>query len=199
MFVFATAVGAVGVPVKSGLVKLLLVKVSVPPSVAKVPVALGNVIVVPVPAAAGATTVAVPDVDPGKSIPSEANVCLPVNVCAASVRAIVASVAGNVIVLPSVPTSVKLLLAVNVLPSAIVKVEAFVGAVIVTLFTLVAVATPIVGVTKVGLVSITNLLPVPVCDATDVALPILVIGPVKFAFVALAVLIAPVTNSVVAT
>jgi hypothetical protein len=191
-----------GVPnagvVNVGLVNVLLVKVSVPPSVAKVPVALGNVIVV-VPAAAGATTVAVPDVDPGKSIPSEANVCVPVNVCAASVRAIVASAVGNVIVLPSVPASVKLLFTVNVLPSAIVKVDEFAGAVIVTLFTLVAVATPIVGVTKVGLVSITNLLPVPVCDATDVALPILVIGPVKFAFVAFAVLIAPVTNSVVAT
>ena len=38
MFVFATAVGAVGVPVNVGLVKLLLVKVSVPESVANVPV-----------------------------------------------------------------------------------------------------------------------------------------------------------------
>ncbi len=196
---FAAAVGAVGIPVNVGLVKLLLVKVSVPSKVAKVPVAPGNVIVVPVPAAAGATTVAVPDVDPGKSIPSEANVCLPVNVCEASVRAIVASVVGNVIVLPSAPANVKLLFAVNVLPSAIVNIADVPGFVIVTLFTLVAVATPIVGVTNVGLVSITNLLPVPVCDATDVALPILVIGPVKFAFVALAVLIAPVTNSVVAT
>ena len=35
---FAAAVGAVGIPVNVGLVKLLLVKVSVPPSVAKVPV-----------------------------------------------------------------------------------------------------------------------------------------------------------------
>jgi hypothetical protein len=106
-----------------------------------------------------------------------------VNVCAASVRAIVASVVGKVIVLPSVPASVKLLLAVNVLPSAIVNVDEVAGAVIVTLFTLVAVATPIVGVTNVGLVSITNLLPVPVWDATEVTFPILVIGPVKFAFV----------------
>jgi hypothetical protein len=48
------------------------------------------------------------------------------------------------------------------------------------------VATPIVGVTNVGLVSITNLLPVPVWDATEVAFPTLVIGPVKFAFVAFA-------------
>ena len=188
-----------GVPnagvVNVGLVNVLLVKVSVPAKVAKVPVAPGKVIVVPVPAAAGATTVAVPDVDPGKSIPSEANVCLPVNVCEASVRAIVASDPGNVIVLPSVPASVKLLFTVNVLPSAIVKVDEFAGAVIVTLFTLVAVATPIVGVTNVGLVSITNLLPVPVCDATDVTLPLLVIGPIKFAFVALAL----VTNAVVAT
>ena len=198
MFVFTAAVGAVGIPVNVALVNVLLVKVSLPKSVAKVPVALGNVIVV-VPAIAGATTVAVPEVDPGKSIPAEANVCLPVNVCSASVRAIVASVVGNVIVLPSVPASVKLLLAAKVLPSAIVNVDPFVGAVIVTLFTLVAVATPILGITKVGLVSITNVVPDPVFDATDVKLPILVIGPVKFAFVALAVLIAPVTNSVVAT
>ena len=182
-----------------GLVNVLLVKVSVPANVAKVPVAPGKVIVVPVPAAAGATTVAVPELDPGKSIPAEANVCFPVNVCAASVRAIVALAAGKVIVVPSVPASVKLLLAVNVLPSAIVNVDELAGAVIVTLFTLVAVATPIVGVTNVGLVSITNLLPVPVWDATEVTFPILVIGPVKFAFVAFAVLIAPVTNSVVAT
>jgi hypothetical protein len=98
----------------------------------------------------------------------------------------------------SVPASVKLLLDVSVFPFAIVKVAEVVGAVIVTLLTLVAVATPIVGVTKVGLVSITNLLPVPVCDATEVAFPELVMGPVKFALVAFAVVIALPTNSVVA-
>jgi hypothetical protein len=74
----------------------------------------------------------------------------------------VALVDGNVIVVASVPASVRLLLDVSVFPSAIVRVDPFAGAVIVTLLTLVAVATPIVGVTKVGLVSITNLLPVPV-------------------------------------
>jgi len=42
---------------------------------------------------------------------------------------------------------------------------------------------PMFGVTSVGDVFITNVLPVPVCDATDVALPTLVIGPVKLAFV----------------
>ena len=36
---------------------------------------------------------------------------------------------------------------------------------------------------KVGEVSITNLEPVPVCEATEVVFPTLVIGPVKFAFV----------------
>jgi hypothetical protein len=41
----------------------------------------------------------------------------------------------------------------------------------------------IVGVAIVGLVSITNVLPVPVCEATAVALPVEVIGPVRFAFV----------------
>ena len=48
---------------------------------------------------------------------------------------------------------------------------------------LVPVAAPITGVTRVGEVSITNLEPVPVCKATEVAFPILVIGPVKFALV----------------
>ena len=51
------------------------------------------------------------------------------------------------------------------------------------LFTDVAVATPIVGVTNVGEVSTTNFVPVPVCEAIDVAFPALVIGPVKLAFV----------------
>ena len=50
----------------------------------------------------------------------------------------------------SVPVKVKLLLAVKVLPSAIVSVEPLVGAVIATLFTDVAVATPMVGVVNVG-------------------------------------------------
>jgi hypothetical protein len=48
---------------------------------------------------------------------------------------------------------------------------------------LVPVATPIFGVTRVGEVSTTNLLPVPVWLAIDVAFPMLVIGPVRFAFV----------------
>ena len=39
------------------------------------------------------------------------------------------------------------------------------------------------GVTSVGDVFITNVVPVPVCDATAVALPVEVIGPVRFAFV----------------
>lgn len=44
-------------------------------------------------------------------------------------------------------------------------------------------ATPIFGVTRVGDVSTTNLVPVPVCDAIEVALPTEVIGPVKLALV----------------
>jgi hypothetical protein len=42
---------------------------------------------------------------------------------------------------------------------------------------------PKTGVTKVGLVFITNVVPVPVCDAIEVALPDEVMGPVKLAFV----------------
>jgi hypothetical protein len=48
---------------------------------------------------------------------------------------------------------------------------------------LVPVAAPIIGVTNVGEVFITNTLPVPVWDATEVAFPTEVIGPVKFALV----------------
>ena len=48
---------------------------------------------------------------------------------------------------------------------------------------LVPVATPIVGLINSGLVSITNLLPNPVCEATVVVLPMEVIGPFKFALV----------------
>jgi hypothetical protein len=47
----------------------------------------------------------------------------------------------------------------------------------------VAMATPMFGVVKAGLVCITKVLPVPVCEATDVAFPTEVIGPVKFALV----------------
>jgi hypothetical protein len=64
-----------------------------------------------------------------------------------------ADAGGNVIVVESVPAKVMLLLAVKVLPSAIVKVDPVAGAVNVTLLTVVAVATPKVGVTNVGLVA----------------------------------------------
>ena len=80
---------------------------------------------------------------------------MPVNVCAASVRAIDALVDGNVIVVASVPANVTELLAVSVLPLAIVNVALVAGAVNATLLMLVAVATPSTGVTSVGLVSVT--------------------------------------------
>lgn len=54
----------------------------------------------------------------------------------------------------------------------------------------VAVAAPIFGVTSVGEVSITNLVPVPVWEAIAVAFPVDVIGPVKFALVATVVAVA---------
>ena len=47
----------------------------------------------------------------------------------------------------------------------------------------VAVAMPSIGVISKGEVSTTNLVPVPVCDAIEVALPIEVITPVRLAFV----------------
>jgi hypothetical protein len=54
----------------------------------------------------------------------------------------------------SVPAKVKLLLAVRVLPSAIVSVDPVAGAVIATLFTVVAVATPMVGAVRIGEVKV---------------------------------------------
>jgi hypothetical protein len=82
----------------------------------------------------------------------EVIVCTPVNVFAASVRAIVAEVEGNVIVVESVPSNVILLLNVRVLPATPVSV--YVPVVKVLPFILVAVATPRTGVTNVKLVNV---------------------------------------------
>src|ERR1700680_3198251 len=57
------------------------------------------------------------------------------------------------------------------------------GAAGVNPFIVAAVATPMFGVTSVGLALITNVEPVPVCAATAVAFPVEVIGPVRLAFV----------------
>jgi len=84
-----------------------------------------------------------------------------VNVFAASVLAIVADVLGNVITVESAPAKVSEFEAANVLPSATVSVEPVAGAVRVTLLTVVAVATPSVGVTSVGDIARTTE-PVPV-------------------------------------
>lgn len=61
-----------------------------------------------------------------------------------------------------VPDSVPPVETVRVCPSAIVSVEPVAGCVIATLLIDVATATPRVGVTKVGDVFITKILPVPV-------------------------------------
>ena len=53
---------------------------------------------------------------------AELNVCTPVNVCPASVRAMVALLPGKVIVVPSVPLKVMELLNVKVFPAAPVNV-----------------------------------------------------------------------------
>jgi hypothetical protein len=82
-----------------------------------------------------------------------------------------------------VPETVAFDGAVSVAPSAIVSVAEVAGAVTATLLTEVAVATPRAGVTSVGDVSTTNFVPVPVCEAIEVALPTDVIGPVRFALV----------------
>ena len=118
----------------------------------------------------------------------------PVKVLAASVRAIVAEVVGKVIVVASVPARVRLLFAVSVLRFAIVSVALPAGAVIATLFILVAEAAPNVGVTKVGDAANTAA-PLPVSSLKapdkfadvntprDVTVPTLVTMPVKFGIV----------------
>ena len=55
----------------------------------------------------------------------------------------------------------------NVLPSARVNVAALLGAVIATLFTEVAEATPIIGVIKVGVLALTTAPPVPVIEISS--------------------------------
>ena len=85
----------------------------------------------------------------------------------------------------SVPLKVNVLLTVRVFVSPI-TIDALLVVPIVLIATLlidVAVATPNIGVTNVGLVSTTILLPVPVWLAITVALPVDVITPVKFALV----------------
>jgi len=79
-----------------------------------------------------------------------------------------ADAGGKVIVVESVPAKVMLLLAVKVLPSAIVRVDPVAGAVRVTLLTVVAEATPKVGVTSVGEVAKTAE-PEPVSSVNDAA------------------------------
>jgi predicted amidohydrolase len=105
----------------------------------------------PVKSALVVTVAAFPEIEPAIV---ELKVCVPVKVCAASVLAIVASAAGNVIVVPSVPAKVIELLAVNVFPSAMVKVALDAGAVSVTLLIELAVAAPNTGVVIVGLVKV---------------------------------------------
>ena len=95
--------------------------------------------------------------------------------------ATVALDAGNVIVVASVPARVRELLAVSVLPSAIVSVDPVAGAVSATLLIEVADATPKTGVTNVGLVDNTTAV-VPVDDVTPV--PPLATGNVPVTLVA---------------
>lgn len=81
------------------------------------------------------------------------------NVCPASVRAIVAEVLGKVRVVPSVPERTRELVAERVFRLVILSVPVL--GVRVRPLIVVAVAAPMVGVTSVGLVAITRL-PVPV-------------------------------------
>jgi len=93
------------------------------------------------------------------------NVCVPVNVWAASVRATEALVEGNVIVVESVPARVILLETDKVFAFVTVKVP--VEEVIVSPLILVAVAAPKVGVINVGEV-VRETAPVPFTAVIDV-------------------------------
>src|ERR1043165_8234044 len=73
-----------------------------------------------------------------------------VSVAVESAVSTVPLVAGNVIVVESVPPRVNVFAARSVLPLSIVRVALVAGVVIATLFTEVALATPIFGVTRVG-------------------------------------------------
>lgn len=116
-------------------------------------------VVVVEPPVKGAPVTARPGVE---AAPVALKMFAALNVCAIPRPAMVAEMPGNVMVVESVPASVRLELAVSVLPSRMVKVDPVAGAVRVTLFIVVTVATPRTGVTRVGEVSITNLVPVPV-------------------------------------
>lgn len=97
----------------------------------------------------------------------------PVNVLAASVRAIVAEVLGKVITVESVPDSVKVLVTDRVFRFVMVNVP--VEVVMVRLLIEVAVATPRAGLVRVGLVSV---LLVKVCVAVSVTTVSVVPGKV---------------------
>ena len=101
------------------------------------------------------SVVAVPVAVPVTTVAQAPEVIAPVpsaELPLAIVCVIVAEALGKVIVVLSVPASVIVLLAVNVLPLAIVSVAEVAGAVIATLLTDVAEATPNVGVVNDGLV-----------------------------------------------
>ena len=142
--------------VSDGVVASLMVtapeRVFAPVEVMKVPVLPAKVLE-PEPEAVK------PPVITGVVSAQEVVVLAPVKVLAASVRAMVAEVDGKVMVVLSVPAKVRVLLAERVLP--LVKVKVPVEEVIVKPLTVVAVATPKVGVTNVGEVANTRL-PVPV-------------------------------------
>lgn len=141
--------------------------VALPTSVS---VAAGSVSVVE-PATAEAFRMVVPDVVP-------ATISLPTLPAAPKVFApVTLSALPKVIAVPDAAGPVR------VTPSGIVRVEPVAGAVIATLLTVVAVATPMVGVISVGDVSTTNFVPVPVWLAIAVALPVDVITPVRLALV----------------
>ena len=81
---------------------------------------------------------------------------LAVSICVAPRVTTVSLVPGNVIFVPSVPANSSVLSAFKVLPSRIVSVTPVAGGVKVTLLTLVAVATPMFGVVRLGDVASTT-------------------------------------------
>ena len=84
------------------------------------------------------------------TVPIRALIRLFVSVCVVSMPANVVELPGSVMVVLSVPVKANVLFTVSVFPSAIVMVALVAGAVRATLLMLVALATPRLGVVKLG-------------------------------------------------
>ena len=119
------------------------IRVSVAAGRVRVPLAVAEALRTVVPEV-------LPEITNLPTLPAAPKVFTPV-MASVEARVITVELAlGNVMVVPSVPANIRVLEAVRVFPSAIVRVALVAGAVIATLLIEVAVATPSAGVVSVG-------------------------------------------------